>query len=110
MKVKHNLPTFFTVGEVRLLPGYNTLTKEQYESIEKHPVFVDKVKKGLIEVIKPTPGKPSTESVVEEIKETYDLDLLEVLTRDSRDAVARAAKAQIDRINATAKGSNAEDN
>jgi len=97
VKVRWNKPNVFTVGEVRLFPGLNEVEENDFQEISKNPIFKAKLESGLA-VAEKVEGKRTVKTIVADIKETYDIKKLRALLDDERDVVARAAKAQIDKI------------
>lgn len=101
-KLRLTEPRLRKVAGVQLRPGLQAVTEEQFRAIKAHPNGAALLDKGILEEVKAKPGRPSTDDLLAEIAETYDMDRLRDLAQDKRSAVAEAAQAQIDKINAQA--------
>ena len=101
-KVRLNQARIYRVGGIRLLPGINTVSDEQWSVAKANPVVARKIERGDIVEVE---AKKSTgaQDVVAEVKETFDMATLREYAKDSRKTVAEAAEKQIAKIDAKAK-------
>lgn len=104
VKVRLNEARLRSIAGVRIVPGLQSLSDDDWKRVKAHPSGKALMEKGLMEEVRgKKPGRPSADDLVDEIAEVYDMPRLRELADDSRKKVADAAKAQIKRIEAQAE-------
>lgn len=110
MIVKRNKPNVHFIGNVRFIPGLNTITDEQQQLIEKNKhekeVFDELVKLGVLTIIdkgshtSEHPFKDKTVKQLEKlIPELLDVSALRaILKHDTRSTVKLLVKEQLQKI------------
>jgi hypothetical protein len=103
IKVKLNEARIRSCAGVRFLPGINYIDPAKWQQVEKNPIAISWIKKGIIEpVAQPEEAAPTARGLVADMPDLYDMARLRELAEDSRKTVADAANKQIERINAMA--------
>lgn len=103
-KVRLNEARLRSIAGVRIVPGLQSLSDDDWKRVKAHPSGKALMEKGLMEEVQgKKPGRPSADDLVAEIAEVYDMARLRELAEDNRKKVAEAAKAQIDHIEAQAE-------
>lgn len=97
MKITLNELRPLRVSGVRLIPGLNIIPEADAQRILAHPLIAKWVRQGRI-----TTGT-SREITVRDVENIYDTGELLALTGSPKKSIAKAAKAQLDRINAHVK-------
>ena len=93
------------VAGVQFRPGLQRVAGDSWAAVKKHPIGAKLIERGvLVEVKAKGPGRPSTDDLVAEIRETYDVETLKGHLGDKRKSVSGAAQEQLDRINAQGAG------
>lgn len=102
-KVRMNEASLRRIAGVQFRPGLQGVDPDGWEQVKSHPIGAKLIERGILEEVKGSKsGRPSADAVVDEIKETYDVEELKRHLEDGRKKVSEAAQAQIDKINSTA--------
>lgn len=109
-----NVFTLNAVGAepIRLLPGINEISAQQLAAAEKHPAFESFKDAGKIVVLNETrDGERTVKEMIGIINKTFDTKLLkQILAKDKREAVQKAASAQLELISVSKKAETVEEN
>lgn len=101
-RVRLNEPRPRRAAGVQLLPGLQSVPDERWAELKRHPIVRVWIERGILEELK-AKAKARAKMAPGDVAEIYDMAALRALLDDSDPAVAGAAQAQIDRIDAQAK-------
>lgn len=97
-------------GITTIMPGINEIADETFNLIKLHPLFNNRVAKGLVQIIHDSLGKDTKDAkklpddMLEMIPNIFDLKLLKkLIDTDGRPAIVKAAQQQLDNIRNPAK-------
>jgi hypothetical protein len=96
IKVIWHKPNIFTVDNFRFLPGITEISDQEWSGISSNPVVKDKLKLGVMEIQKFE--RKSLKSIVSDMSQIFDIKKLKTFLDDERQAVADAAKRQLEKI------------
>lgn len=108
MLVKYNQSNILLAGQIKLIPGVNTVEYEKWLEIATHPQILAKIEEGVISVL--TDGavdndqsssiaKFKSKDALKLVRETVDVSLLKKWqAEDKRGDVLAVVQGQIDKI------------
>ena len=112
VRVRLREPRLRKVAGVQFRPGIQRISREEWVSVQTHPVGAAMVNRGVLDELKSKaevneperdPGDKLASELVADMPEVYDMAWLRQLAEDERVTVARAAKEQIEKIEAAAQ-------
>lgn len=99
---------------VRFVPGINQVTDKQLASLKSHPAFASFVEAGKLIIIddpKSKDGERPVKEMLSLIEKMFDAKLLkQVIAKDEREEVQKAARAQLELITVSKKAEIKEEN